>query len=262
MGAWSAPAPGQTLLFTPGASLLHRANPLTSLVIMLWMISLAAVLPTIGTSIVILAGIAAAFAVGVGPTVMRRLLVTMIPLGIALIAVHGFIIRSPDDIVLGPIAFSPSGGAYALQIFTRIAAMLTASLLFVTTTHPGDMLKALDVRGVSPALSYLIASPLLLLEPLSTRALDVRDAQRARGMDLHGSWRARIAALPALLVPLVTLALSDLDHRVLVLNGRAFRARKRRTVLDAPPDDRTQVWLRRVIIVAAVLQLGIPLVWH
>ena len=172
------------------------------------------------------------------------------------------ILTSTSPTAFGAIALSPSGLAYAAQLFTRISAMLTASLLFVTTTHPSDMLKALDARGVSPAVSYLIASPLLLLEPLSNRAHAVQDAQRARGMDLTGSWRARIMALPALLIPLIALALSDLDHRVLILNGRAFRAEKRRTVLDAPPDDAGQMWLRRVVIVIAVLQLGFLAVWH
>jgi energy-coupling factor transport system permease protein len=150
----------------------------------------------------------------------------------------------------------------ATALFFRIAAMLAASLLFVTTTHPSDMLKSLDARGVSPVVSYLIASPLLLLEPLSLRARGIRDAQRARGMDLTGNWRARIGALPAMLIPLTALALSDLDHRVMILTGRAFRAHKRRTVLDAPPDDAAQMWFRRVVAGVAVLQLGALIVWH
>jgi energy-coupling factor transport system permease protein len=63
------------------------------------------------------------------------------------------------------------------------------------------------------------------------------------------------------LIPLITLALSDLDHRVVVLHTRAFRAERRRTVLDAPPDDVRQVWLRRIFIVLAVAQVGYAL-WH
>jgi hypothetical protein len=81
-------------------------------------------------------------------------------------------------------------------------------------------------------------------------------------MDLTGSWRARITALPALLIPLTALALSDLDHRVLVLTGRAFRGNRRRTVLDAPADDVRQMWFRRALALVAVLQLGAPLLWH
>ena len=262
MPAWSASGSGNSLLFTPGASVLHRANPLTALCIALWMISAAAILPLYGTIVLIVVAIGCAQAFGVGTVIRKRLAITLTPLAIALLLVHGFLVKTPDEIaVFGPVSFSPSGAVYAATLFFRLAAMLTASLLFVTTTHPGDMLKSLDARGMSPVISYLVASPLLFLEPLSMRARGIQDAQRARGMDLSGSWNARIRALPALLIPLITLALSDLDHRVVVLHTRAFRAEKRRTVLDAPPDDVRQVWLRWILIVLAIAQVAAALVW-
>jgi len=256
------PIGGSKLLFAPGASPLHRANPLTKLAAMVWMISAASILPTSGTAPLTLAGVAFAFGMGVGRPVLLRLLVTLTPLAIALAVVHGFLIPRPDSEALGPLSFSREGLAFGAQILARIAAILTASLLFVTTTHPGDLLKSLDARGISPGLSYLIASPLLLLEPLAARAKDIRDAQAARGLDLTGSPWARAIALPALLIPLVTLALTDLDHRAFVLSGRAFRAGKRRTVLDPPADSRLQVWLRRGLLAVAVLQIGLVRLWH
>jgi energy-coupling factor transport system permease protein len=261
MAAWESYA-GKGLLFTPGASVMHRANPLTSLIVTLWAISFAAILPVAGTALLTLAIIAFAFACGIGPTTLKRLAITMIPFGIALFLVHGVLVHAPDSVRYGPVSFSRGGFHDAAVLFFRLAAMLAASLLFVSTTHPSDMLKSLDARGVSPVVSYLIASPLLLLEPLSLRAKGIRDAQQARGMDLSGSWRARIGALPAMLIPLIALALSDLDHRVLILTGRAFRAHKRRTVLGAPPDDPGQMWFRRVLAVVAVAQLGVPLLWR
>lgn len=60
-------------------------------------------------------------------------------------------------------------------------------------------------------------------------------------------------------MPLITLALADLDHRASILSVRAFRAQKRRTVIDAPANDHFQLWLRRVFFAAAILQLGLPL---
>jgi energy-coupling factor transport system permease protein len=263
MAAWRAPSSGSGLLFTPGTSALHRANPLTTLCFALWMISAAAILPLTGTVLLTAAAIAFAHAIGVGAVIRKRLAITLSPLAIALILVHGFLVKGPDTVtLLGPVSFSATGFVYAATLFFRLAAMLTASLLFVTTTHPGDMLKSLDARGLSPVISYLVASPLLFLEPLSLRARGIQDAQRARGMDLNGSWNARIRALPALLIPLITLALSDLDHRVVVLHTRAFRAERRRTVLDAPPDDVRQVWLRWILIGLAVAQVAAALLWH
>lgn len=249
-------------MFVPGQSLLHQLHPLTKLVGLIWVISAATVLRAPGTACLTVCGLAVAFGAGVGPRVLGRFLLTMAPLAIALGVVHGVLIARPDAIALGPLAVSPAGLAFAATIVARVAAILTASLLFVTTTHPGDLLKSLDAGGAPPSLSYLIASPLLLLEPLSNRAKDIRDAQRARGLDLTGSWRARTTALPVLLIPLITLALTDLDHRVLVLNGRAFRSGKRRTVINPPADSSGQRWFRRIAIVLAVAQLGLLIPWH
>ena len=251
-----------SLLFTPGESLLHRANPLTSLVIMLWMISFAAVMPTAATAGLTLLAVAVSLATGVGKRAVKRLLLTMTPIGVALVVVHGLLIDRPDVSSIGLVSVSPSGLDYALRVFMRVACMLMATLLFVTTTHPSDMLKALDQRGVPPGLGYLIASPLLLIEPFSDRAKAIRDAQRVRGLDISGSWKARIKALPVLLMPLITQALSDLDHRASTLSGRAFRALPRRTVINAPADSTLQVWFRRGLLGLAILQLGIPLLWR
>ncbi len=251
-----------SLLFTPGTSFLHKANPLTSLAIMLWMISAAAVLPTAGTAILVLVAVTVSMATGVGKRAVTRLLLTMTPIGVALVVVHGLLIERPDVTDIGLVSISPDGLDYALRVFMRVAAMLMATLLFVTTTHPSDMLKALDQRGVPPGVGYLVASPLLLIEPFSDRAKAIRDAQRVRGLDLTGSWKARITALPVLLMPLITLALSDLDQRASILSGRAFRAHPRRTVINAPPDSTFQIWFRRIVLTIAVLQLGIPLLWR
>ncbi|MDQ0470318.1 energy-coupling factor transporter transmembrane component T family protein [Labrys wisconsinensis] len=263
MAGWRRPEDGQsTLLFSPGTSLLHRANPLTSLALMLWMLSAAIILPTPAAAVLLAAAIAAGLLAGVGRRALERLAITMGPVGLALLLVHGFLVARPDLVPFGPVSVSPSGLAYALRVFVRLTTMLAATLLFVTTTHPGDLLKALDQRGVPPGVGYLVASPLLLIEPFSERARAIRDAQRARGLDTGGSWRARAAALPILLIPLITLALADLDHRASILSARAFRAQRRRTVIDAPADDRRQVWLRRALLLAAVLQLGLPLLWR
>ncbi len=246
----------------PGSSLLHRANPLTKLAGLVWIISAATVLPAAGDALLILGGFALALLTGIGPGVLKRLVITLTPLAIALCVVHGLLIPRAGNVFIGPLAVSLAGLAFGVTILVRLAAILTGSLLFVMTTHPGDLLKALDARGAPPAVSYLIASPLLLLTPLAARAGDIRDAQRARGLDLTGSWKARVSALPMLLIPLVALALTDLDHRVLVLNGRAFQSGRRRTVLDPPADSAKQQWFRRIAIALAVLQLGLLLRWH
>lgn len=255
----ASPHAGKTLLFVPGSSFIHRINPLTKLVGLLWLAATTFMLHPLGMAAVAVAAFLFGVVAGAGATFVKRLFLTLLPLAIALFVIHGVLIEREDMIDHGFISVSPAGLNYMFSILVRVAALLTVSLLFVTTTHPAILLKALDSHGIPPGIAYLISSPLLLIEPFSARARAIRDAQQARGLDLTGSWTARAKAFPALLIPLVTLALSDLDQRASVLDGRAFRARPFRTVLDAPPDQPWERWLRRLLLVAIPLQLGLVL---
>ncbi len=251
-----SPNAGRTLLFVPGNSFIHRINPLTKLVGLLWLAATIFMVPPAGMAAIAAAAFLFGIAAGAGGTFVRRFVFTLLPLAVALFVVHGVLIERDDMVDHGLISVSPAGVAYMAAIFSRVAALLTVSLLFVTTTHPAVLLKALDSHGIPPGIAYLVASPLLLLEPFSARARAIRDAQQARGLDLGGNWLSRGRAFAALLIPLVTLALADLDQRASVLDGRAFRARRFRTVLDAPPDARWERWLRRLLLLAIPVQLG------
>lgn len=254
------PRSGASLLYVPGNSFIHRINPLTKLVGLLWVAVTTFMLPPAGMAAVFVVTFLFGIVAGAGKAFVKRLVFTLLPLAIALFVIHGVLIERHDTIDHGLISISPEGLAYMAHILVRVAALLAASMLFVTTTHPAILLKALDSHGISPGIAYLIASPLLLLEPFSARARAIRDAQQARGLDLTGTWKARVTAFPALLIPLVTLALSDLDHRASVLDGRAFRARPFRTVLDAPAEHPLEHWVRRLLLAALPIQFGL-LLW-
>jgi energy-coupling factor transport system permease protein len=260
MSGQGSPRSGASLLYVPGDSFIHRINPLTKLVGLLWVAVTTFMLPLAGMAVVLVVTLLFGILAGAGKAFAKRLFFTLTPLAIALFAIHGVLIERHDTIDHGWISISSEGVAYMLHILVRVAALLAASLLFVTTTHPAVLLKSLDSHGIPPAIAYLISSPLLLLEPFSSRARAIRDAQQARGMDLTGTWKARVKAFPALLIPLVTLALSDLDHRASVLDGRAFRARPFRTVLDAPSEHAAEPWIRRLFMLALPVQLGL-LLW-
>ena len=255
-----SPNSGTALLYVPGNSFIHRINPLTKLIGLLWLAATTFMLPPAGMAAIFALTFLFGVIAGAGKAFVKRLLLTLLPFALFLFVIHGVLIDRPDTIDHGLISLSQEGLAYMLRIVVRVAALLAASMLFVTTTHPAVLLKALDSHGVSPGVAYLIASPLLLLEPFSARARAIRDAQQARGLDLNGSWKARIKAFPALLIPLVTLALADLDQRASVLDGRAFRARPFRVVLDAPIDRPYERWLRRAFLIALPLQIGL-LLW-
>lgn len=262
----AAKGPGgadHALLYVPGRSFLHRLNPLTKLTLVLWCAVAAFALPPQGAIPLALVATVVGIFAGAGKVFARRLFITLAPLSLALFVVHGMLVdHAGERTVAFGLELSRDGLAYMVRILGRIAALLTGSLLFVCTTHPARLLKALDSHHLPPGMAYVIASPLLLLEPFTQRARAIREAQMARGLDLQGSFITRARAFPALLMPLVTLALADIDHRAQVLDGRGFRAMPHRTVLDAPQDSGAQRAARWITLLSIPVLIAGGILWH
>jgi energy-coupling factor transport system permease protein len=254
-----------SLIYRPGQSLLHRANPLTKLSLLLWVLTLAFVLPWWLLWAATFLLVVGARLPEVGAPILRRFILLSAPFTVAVLIFHGLIMPRPDFVPVftgaffsGPgwLRFSPSGLDHAALLSGRIALILAAALLFSATTHPATLLHSFDAAHWPPGLAYLLAAPLLLIEDFSARTRAIRDAQGARGMNLGGSLRNRIRALTMLVVPLVTAALSDAHERGDVLTARGFRALPQRSLLNPPPDSPRQSLLRKVLLGLALLQIG------
>jgi energy-coupling factor transport system permease protein len=248
-----------SLLYLPQDSWLSRQYPLTKLVFLVWAVTLAAFLPWQAASIATLILLAVAFTFRGGQTIFKRWLLAVVPLSISLLLIHGFFLHQPDLQLAGPLRVSRTGIREAAGILGHLGFLLAACLLFVSTTHPATLLKALDAKRIFPGFGYLLVSPLLLLDLFAERTRSIQAAQQTRGLSLEGpAWR-RLLALPALLVPLITMGLLDMDYRSASLTGRAFRARHFRTVLDPPTDQFYGLSLRRFLLLAAAVQGGLSI---
>lgn len=232
------------MLYRPGVSPLHRANPLTKLALILPVAAMLPLWPAPVLLAVAALAVAAGFAAGIGPALLRRLLLLMAPIAIALGVVHGLLIARGPAAVLGPLTWYPEGIAQAALIFARLAALLGTSLLVVMTTRPGDIAKALDGAGLPPSVSYVLTAPLQLVDSIANEARAISDALQVRGLSSRSGLRARMRLLAALVGPLVRGMLTDTPARAQALDGRGFRAHPRRSVLapvhDSPAQRRTR----------------------
>jgi energy-coupling factor transport system permease protein len=249
-----------TLLYCEGSGVLHRTHPLTKLCLLLWATVAAFTLPWEVSLPASLLMIVLSVAIGAGRRVPQLWFATLVPLAVALPILHGLLLH-PVDMHLFGLPASRVGLLSAIAIIGRLSFLMAASLLFLATTHPAQLLKAMDAAGFPPGLSYLIASPLLIAKMFAARAAEIRDAQQARGVAMDGSVWSRLKTLPSILVPLVVMGLDEAQSRSSALSARAFRALPRRTVLDAPAVSPQDKWLRAFFIVAALLQGGFAL-WH
>lgn len=151
---------------------------------------------------------------------------TLLPLSFFMIIIHGFLYPENRTILvsMSGVHFYQEGFLFAQNILLQLAAVLTASLIFVLCTHPTDLITAISQAGFPQSLAYLVGSPMLLLPIMRARIRTIQDAQRARGLDSEGSFKKRFLALFPLVAPLVLGSLVEIEQRSIALEIRGFRA--------------------------------------
>lgn len=249
------------MLYRPGQSRLHRAEPLTKLAL----IVLAASMLPLWPAPVLLGAAALAVAAGmfsgIGGPLMRRLALLLAPVALALIAVHGFLLENGPPRAFGPLEYYPQGLARGLGYFARIALLLSVSLLAVMTTRIGDLARALDDKGLPAALAYLLTAPLNLIESIALEAGAIRDSLQVRGLAASQGFAARARLLAALIGPLVRNLIAEAGPRAEALDGRGFRALPRRSLAQPIQTSRPEAALRLGLLLLAAAQLAALALW-
>lgn len=152
----------------------------------------------------------------------------------------------------------PAGGGGVTTAVAALLKLLGVTLpltLLFATTEPPDLLNDLEYRGLGRRTVFVLGAALAAVPRAQARAVEVIEAQRARGLDTEGSWRRRARGVLPLVTPLVIGSLAEVEDRALALEVRAFGAPGRRTVLYPLPDCGRQRLARWAM--AAVLALGL-----
>jgi energy-coupling factor transport system permease protein len=193
--------------------------------------------------------------------VLRRVLgisaAVTLPLAIAVALVSVF--TRPGATVLfelGPFRATLEGVDFAAEIVLRLFVMAATLTLFGLTTAPRALIADLERRGVSPRLAFAIGAVLDAVPAMVDRARMVRDAQRARALDVEGGVLGRVAAVGPLVGPVVLGAIHEVDARGLALEARAFARPGSRHLLWSPTDsgrERVARWLLAVALAALLI---------
>ena len=244
-------------LHVEGSSWLHSRHPFSKLAY----IALAGVAAycapggmVAGAVIVALNVVTAAWC-GILPAFWKLTWRILLPLALFMVPIHGFLF--PDNrtplLSFHDLTLYAEGLRFAAAILLQLTAVVTASLLFVFTTHPADLISALTQAGWPPFVAYLLGSPLLMLPAMRSRTAVIQAAQRARGMDSEGGIAARVRSLAPLVTPLVLGAFSEIEHRAIALELRGFSASGPRTSLRHVADSPLQRTLRRLMLAASLV---------
>lgn len=248
--------------YRSGDSFVHGLNPVTKLVVVVGVAAIAFMLPDFRLPLAImvaLLGVAALTRVFL--PVAKVTLVIGIPLLLILLPVQALFYpdnQTPmyvlDGVpVVDQLTIWREGVMFALLILSRLAAVIVAMMLFVTTTLPRKLTDALMQKGMSNKFAYVFIAALQFIPQMQRRSGKILDAQQARGLDTGANVLRRGKAIVELLSPLLISTLISTQTRALALESRGFTQSGERTYIYDIPDttlDRALRWATGVAVVA------------
>jgi energy-coupling factor transport system permease protein len=189
---------------------------------------------------------------------LRRFVLATIPIVASILLVNAFLYPGATDVLftVGPFAATGTGVTVALQATLRVVAFALSVAAFTLTTATDDFLSDLERRGTGRRLTFVVGSAIGMIPAMASRATEIVEAQRARGLDTEGSMRRRIRGIVPLAGPMVFGALSEVEERTVVLEARGFSAPTRRTVLRILPDSGAQRALRWLLGFGTIVVVG------
>lgn len=182
----------------------------------------------------------------------------LLPLALFMLPIHGFLYPGNETalVTMQGVSLYREGLEFAFTVLLQLAAILTASLLFVLTTHPANFITSLTQAGWPPFFAYLMGGPLLMLPAMRERIRTIQAAQRSRGLDSDGSILKRIYSIAPLVTPLVLGAFMEIEQRALALELRGFGLPGRKTSLRVVGDSNSQRAFRWVMVLISLATLS------
>lgn len=243
-------------LFIDGNSWLHQTHPFNKLGYILltgvsvyllpggWLTNIALLLVNLGFSL----------SAGIFKASWKVVWKTMLPLAVFMVLIHGVLYPGNQTILLDLrwFNFYQEGLVFAVNTILKLVILLTASLLFVFTTHPADLISTVSQTAGSPTLAYLVGSPLLLLPAMGERIVAIQSAQRSRGLDTQGNLLKRFYGLAPLFIPLVIGSLMEVEQRAVALELRGFKSKRLKTHVRIIPDSMLQRRMRWLMLILTI----------
>lgn len=140
----------------------------------------------------------------------------------------------------------------ALITALRLVALVTLSFLVFRAVSPEEIGAALVHLGAPYPFAFVLTASLQFVPVLRRMVVDIRDAQRARGIDLDAGLAA-LPRYPALFLPLLVRAFLLAEELAQAMESRGFGRRRRSSLRELRLTQRD--WL--VMAGAAALTLGV-----
>lgn len=247
------------MLYRPGTSMLHRADPRAKMICIL--VVLVSVLSTTRLDVlgVMLVVVVAALHVLAGLTVRSywKALVVTVPLMVLLTLLQAIVQEGAAAATVAGVELSQRGLLLGAGLALRLLTMGIAFYGFAATTSPSQIALAVHKAGVPYKFAYLTSFAFRFLPLIQDEARTLLTAMSVRGAADASSRNpvARGRALVRMIFPMFVGALRRSGEIALSMELRGYGLQTRRTFVH-------ELRMRRadVVLVAAVLALGAGMV--
>ncbi|MHB1650950.1 MAG: energy-coupling factor transporter transmembrane component T family protein [Desulfitobacteriaceae bacterium] len=221
-------------LFIPKDSFIHRLDPRTKMIFILFVVISTFLLNDPGMQLVLLASL---FLLVITAKIVKEYLKSMqifLLFIVLVMTVHGIynpIGKTPIFTLFGSLSFKYESLVYASIMSFRVLVIGTGALLFVMTTHPSDMASALVKWKTPHAVAFMLLATFQIIPIIMREANIVMEAQQARCLDIKGNVIQRVRNLVPLFAPLFITTFMKVHQLSYVLECRAFSAPGKKTSL-------------------------------
>ncbi|MCU0860513.1 MAG: energy-coupling factor transporter transmembrane protein EcfT [Thermoplasmata archaeon] len=222
-------------LYTEGDTFLHRLDPRVKIAAVVLLTVLGFVLTSLASLLVLLAFIFLLLFLARASLDRTMFALKFVLRFMALIIVlWPFFDPAGEPVLatLGPVKITEPAIWRGVTSAVRVGCLATVWYILIFTTSQRDLVRALVKLGVRFDFGLALAIALRFFPTLGFTIDSIKDAQRARGLELDkGGLTKRARNYVAVLVPVIVSSLRTAETLALALQSRAYGARADRTYL-------------------------------
>ncbi|MBS6864353.1 MAG: energy-coupling factor transporter transmembrane protein EcfT [Ruthenibacterium sp.] len=169
-------------------------------------------------------------------TLFKVLLVTMTILFVSMYGIHGAmapVIDKANDPVLFNvfgINYYAKGFAYASRFFLRVCPLMCALFTIFLSMDTTDLGATMCKAGIPYKAMFTFIDAFQVITLLSKDMEQIRDAQRARGLNTEGSLLQRFKAFIPIMVPVVANSIVKVQDQAVAMETKGFNSECKKTV--------------------------------
>lgn len=218
------------------STLLKRINPASKLWMALGLILSNIIIKNLWFSLAIIVISAILIIREKQFTLFKVIIVTMIVLGGSMYALHGAIapiIDKANDPVLFTvfgIRYYAKGFAYATRFVMRTIPMMCSLFLLFMTMDMADLGAVMCNAGIPYKFTFTFIDSFQVITLLSKEMEQIKDAQRARGLNMEGNLIQRFKAFLPIIIPVVANSIVKVQDQAIAMDTKGFNSKCKKTV--------------------------------